>query len=165
MTRILSYIATQASGRSAFRWSLLALAGTIGGLFLGEMAADPLANRDAAGPNSFSRFSANPGDQVAQNADEAPCINCPDSYGVAARLRMNREQRMSAEFRELGAVDVDVAAPTDADDSYRYGGRFPDPAPHAIAEPSIIAPAADADDDPDDDDAPHGDLPEPPVIP
>src|SRR3546814_11865925 len=51
-----------------------------------------------------------------------------DLYGVAARLRAEREPRIDA-FRELGAVEIDAPLPPEpADNTYQYGGRFPDPA-------------------------------------
>lgn len=102
-------------------------------MMLGEMVAGPILEKRVAatGSASFSHLSANPDAQMAQGTGAAPCLDCPDSYGVAARLRSDRDQRMSDEFRELGAVDdyVDPPMPTDPDDGYRYGGRFPDPAP------------------------------------
>src|SRR3546814_1664328 len=51
-----------------------------------------------------------------------------DLYGVAARLRAEREPRIDAS-RELGAVEIDAPLPPEpADNTYQYGGRFPDPA-------------------------------------
>ncbi|MBK6414665.1 hypothetical protein [Sphingopyxis sp.] len=80
-------------------------------------------------PATFSHLSANPDAAVGPAVIAAPCLDCRDSYGVAARLRADRENRMSDEFRELGAVDLDPPAPSEPDDGYRYGGRFPDPPP------------------------------------
>jgi len=114
---------------------LLALAGMLIGLLLGEMIAKPLAAaRRDAGPASYGQYSANPDARVPQGSAAAPCIGCPDSYGVAARLRAERDRRMDGAFRELGAVEIDAPlpaepAPESYDDGYRYGGRFPDPAP------------------------------------
>src|SRR3546814_16211556 len=72
--------------------------------------------------------------RVPQGAPAAPCFVFPDSYGVAARLRAERESRMASAFRDLGAIEIDAPlpdepAPEPADDGYRYGGRFSDPAP------------------------------------
>lgn len=110
---------------------LLALAGTLIGLLLGEMIAKPLAAvRGAPDPASYAQYSANPDARLPQGATAAPCYGCPDSYGVAARLRAQRESRMDGAFRELGAVDLEAPLPVEpADEDYQYGGRFPDPAP------------------------------------
>jgi len=111
------------------RLPLLALAGTLAGLLLGETIAKPLAAvRGGAGPASYAQYSANPDARVPEGATAAPCLGCPDSYGVAARLRAEREPRIDA-FRELGAVEIDAPLPPEpADNTYQYGGRFPDPA-------------------------------------
>lgn len=111
---------------------MLTLIGVGGGFALGEMAAGTRLRAGVDGPASYSRLSANP-DAMVQAADVAliPCPGCADSYGVAARLRAERDHRMSDEFRELGVVDVDSALPDDPADDYRYGGRFPDPASSA----------------------------------
>jgi hypothetical protein len=117
-----------------FRWSIITLAGVAGGLALGEVATGSRSGSGRGEPASFSRLSANPAALMPQGKGASPCPDCPDSYGVAARLRAHREDRagddrMSDEFRELGAVDLDAPTRTYADDDYRYGGRFPDPPP------------------------------------
>ncbi|MFC3786283.1 hypothetical protein GGR90_001549 [Sphingopyxis italica] len=129
----LSFAASRRGGEILVRLLLLALAGTLIGLLLGETVAKPLAAvRGGADSASFTQYSANPDARVRQGATAAPCIGCPDSYGVAARLRAEREPRMDGAFRELGAVEIDAPppaelAPEPAHDGYRYGGRFPDP--------------------------------------
>ena len=107
---------------------MLILIGVGGGFALGEMAAGTRLRAGVDDPPSYSRLSANP-DSMVQATDPAlvPCPGCADSYGVAARLRAEHDHRMSDEFRELGAVDVDSSPPDDLSDDYRYGGRFPDP--------------------------------------
>lgn len=116
---------------------MVALAGTVAGGALGEMVTGPIAQHRAAASASFSHLSANPDALNAQGEGAAPCLDCPDSYGVAARLRADRDQRMSDEFRELGAVDVDPPPwSSPDDDAYRYGGRFPDPAPRPAVAPA-----------------------------
>lgn len=134
MFRKLSFAASRATGKRLFRWSIVALIGIVGGGFLGEMVAAPLAGLRGGDTGSFSSLSANPNASVVegQSGLPLPCLDCPDSYGVAAKLRSDREQRMSDEFRELGAVAVDPPSMTDVDDGYRYGGRFPDPPPPAM---------------------------------
>lgn len=111
------------------RWSLLLLAGTGGGLLLGELVVGNRVKGLLDPPPSYSRLSANPDALVPQGEAAAPCLDCADSYGVAAQLRARRDDRMGEEFRELGTVDIDLATPIEPDDDYRYGGRFPDPEP------------------------------------
>ncbi len=134
MMRKLSFTVSRSRGNRPrgyrfARWSIAALAGIVGGTILGNIAAGPLADQRAAATASFSGLSANPDAQNPPGEGAAPCLDCPDSYGVGARLRADRDQRMSDEFRELGAVDVDPPLPADPIDDYRYGGRFPDPEP------------------------------------
>ena len=134
MARKLSFASSRRGGELLVRFLLLALAGALAGVLLGEESAEPLAAaRIGDYPGSYAEYSANPEARVAQGETAAPCFACPDSYGVAARLRAERESRMASAFRELGAVDLDAPLPDEparkpADDGYRYGGRFPDPA-------------------------------------
>lgn len=129
MARKLSFAASRHSGVRLFRWSALALAGVTSGMLLGEMAAGPRLGSGIGEPATYSHLSANPDAAAPPAGGAAPCLDCRDSYGVAARLRAERESRMSDEFRELGAVDVDPPMSDESDDGYRYGGRFPDPPP------------------------------------
>ena len=134
VARKLSFAASRRGGELLIRVLLLTLAGMLAGMLLGEESAEPLATaRGGDDPSSYAQYSANPDARVPQGATAAPCFDCPDSYGVAARLRAEREARMAGAFRELGAVDLDAPLPDEparkpADDGYRYGGRFPDPA-------------------------------------
>ena len=142
MAKKLSFVASRHNGVRLFRWSALAFAGVTGGMLLGEMAAGTRLGSGIGGPASYAHLSANP-DALAPQGDgrAAPCSGCADSYGVAMRLRAHRDDRMSAEFRELGAIDNDPPMPADAGDDYRYGGRFPDPEPGAAAtseDPHIV---------------------------
>ena len=151
MTKKLSFTPSRSGGEWLVRVLLLALAGALAGLLLGEMIAEPLAAPRALLTTSYSRHSANPEARVPQGETAAACISCPDSYGVAARLRAERAGRMmDGAFRELGAVDIDAPLPAEpADDSYRYGGRFPDPSPKVGTVPAedakMIPPAVDGD--------------------
>lgn len=127
-----------------FRWSVLALTGVIGGMMLGEMAVGTsLLGRAIGEPVTYSHLSANPGALAPQGDGAVPCPDCLDTYGVAVRLRAHREERMSDQFRALGAVDPDPIMPVDSDDDYRFGGRFPDPEPPAVGakEQSLAEPA------------------------
>src|SRR3546814_10414767 len=56
----LSFVASLFSGGMLVRLPLLALAGTLAGLLLGETIAKPLAAvRGGAGPASYAQYSAN----------------------------------------------------------------------------------------------------------
>ncbi len=143
------------------RWPVLALVGIFGGMLLGDMTASTRLGGGAE-PQSYSRLSANPDALVPQGAIAPDCRDCADSYGAAMRLRARHDNRMSDEFRELGAVDMDVDPPTpvEPDDGYRYGGRFPDPepiAPRRVAPTADVAYAAVA--APDSDVQPIGEMP------
>ena len=112
------------------RLLLLVLAGTICGALLGEMVAGQRLSGGSSEPAAYSRLSANPDAAATPSIGDDPCIGCPDSYGVAARLRAERRDRMDGSFRALGSVEPEVAA-DDIDDGYRYGGRFPDNEPRS----------------------------------
>ncbi len=155
MARKLSFVASRRGGELLLRLLLLALAGALAGVLLGDKSAEPLAAaRIGDDPASYAQYSANPDARVPQGETAAPCFACPDSYGVAARLRVERESRMENAFRELGAVDLDAPlpdervpepAPEPADDGYQYGGRFPDPGPRleTLAPEDIALPVTE----------------------
>lgn len=166
MMRKLSFTASRSRGNRRggnrfARWSVVALAGTVGGIILGNIAAGPLADQRAAATASFSGLSANPDAQNAQGESATPCLDCPDSYGVGARLSADRDQRMSDEFRELGAVDVDPPLPVDPIDDHRYGGRFPAPEPHEQGAAPSVDPITAA--PPTNDGMPADAIPSPPA--
>ena len=93
---------------------------------MGEMAAENLHHATAGAGASYSEFSANPDASAPVALPQDMCFDCPDSYGVAVRMRAAREPRMSDAFRELGAIDTDTRRTAEAADAYHYGGRFPD---------------------------------------
>ncbi|WP_447753690.1 hypothetical protein [Sphingopyxis fribergensis] len=131
------------------RWLVLALAGTAGGMMLGDLVVGKRTNDLSDEVPSFSRLSANPDAAMPQGEGASACADCADSYGVAARLRVPRDERMDDAFRELGAVDVDPPGPDTPVDDYRYGGRFPDteprpPDPVTEADEEEIAPLVPA---------------------
>lgn len=150
MERKLSFAVSRHRGVRLFRWSLLALAGVTSGMLLGEMAAGTRLGGGIGEPATYSHLSANPDAAAPPAGGAAPCLDCRDSYGVASRLRADRESRMSNEFRELGAVDLNPPGPGEPDDGYRYGGRFPDPPRDASKQQpdAQVAPAAAADENP-----------------
>lgn len=121
-----------------FRWLLLLIAGTGGGMLLEDLVIGNRPGSASTDSGSFSRLSANPDAMVAQGEGAPPCLDCADSYGVGVRMRADRGDRMSDEFRELGAVELDPPATADIDDGYRYGGRFPDTEPPAGDEAADI---------------------------
>ena len=139
MAKKLSFAESRHRGARLLRWPLLTLAGAVGGIALGDMAAGgSRLGRGTGEAASYSHLSANPGALIVQGESAAPCPDCADSYGVAMRLRAHRDSRtsdgrMSDEFRELGAVDVDASSSYDVRDDYHYGGRFPDPEPPVAA--------------------------------
>jgi len=140
----LSFAVSRHRGARLVRWSLLALAGAAGGIALGDMAAGSRLARGPGEPASYSHLSANPGALTARGGDAAPCPDCADSYGVAMRLRASRDDRMSDEFRELGAVKAHASPSYDVRDDYRYGGRFPEPQVAAASDdPRIITRAGE----------------------
>lgn len=134
-------------GVRLFRWSAMALIGVVGGMVLGDMAVGTRLGGGSSEPASYSHLSANPDALAPQGEGVAPCPGCADSYGVAIRMRAHRDDRMSDEFRELGAVDVDPPILADAGDDYRYGGRFPDAVPVAAVtseDPALRISATDS---------------------
>ncbi len=150
MAKKLSFAASRQAGVRLFRWSVLALASVIGGIMLGEMAVGKRLGWASGEPASYADLSANPNALVPQgDGGIVRCSGCADSYGVAAGLRAERDNRMNDAFRELGAVDVDASLPDEpAEDDYRYGGRFPDQEPRTrdLPEPDrgLAATQADA---------------------
>lgn len=132
---------------------MLALAGVAGGTLLGELAVGTNRPGNVGEGRSYAGLSANLDALVPQGKGAAPCPECADSYGVAARLRANHHERMDGEFRRLGTVDVDPPLPDEPADNYRYGGRFPDPEP---SRPEKITQAANPPDV-----TPPGDVPLP----
>lgn len=131
--------------RRAAIGAVLGMVGLGAGALLGLLAVGDGLRGPSANAPDFSGLSSNPDALVADTGVSAePCPGCADSYGVGERLRAERDRRMSEPFRELGAVDVDVATPSGSeDDDYRYGGRFPDPdPPHPVAVPTMVLPVA-----------------------
>ena len=125
-----------------FAWAMgLGVAGVVGGGLLGMIAVGQGLSRYAHDSPSFAGLSANP-DALVTDAAQAslPCPGCADSYGVAARLQAEHEERMSDPFRRLGEVDVDTTLPPEPTDDYHYGGRLPDPAPRDM--PAMVVPVA-----------------------
>lgn len=118
----------------------LTTAGLVGGALLGSFVVGPDSASLADHEASFAALSANP-DAIGPDETVQPaCIGCADSYGVGARMRAARDDRMDASFRELGVVELDdgLAAP---DSDYQYDGREPDPAPITMVSPVALPPA------------------------
>ncbi len=114
----------------AVEWLFLAITGLVVGMMLGQMTVGGWRSEVLRPSPAFSDLSANPDAAALQVNEAAPCLDCPDSYGVAARVRIDRDDRMSPAFRELGTVDGrPIIVADDRIDDYRYGGRFTDGEP------------------------------------
>lgn len=136
------------------RWLLLALAGAIAGMMLGELVAGGRIDesrddivRDGGG---YAGLSANPDAMVADRTVAPACRDCADSYGAAARLRARRAERADAALRAADPIETEESPPppSESADDYRYGGRFPD------TEPTAPVPSAPQDISPGDDTPP-----------
>lgn len=145
---------------------IVALDGLGAGALLAFIVIGQGLGGKGSGSASFSDLSANPKAAVADATAAAPCRDCADSYGVGARLRAERESRLSDPFRRLGEVDEDasMSSPEEADDGYRYGGRFPDPPRPAMVIPVALPPSAEAGPPPDGQQKGPGAPPEPSAI-
>lgn len=132
------------------RWLLLALAGAIAGMMLGELVAGGrIESRDemVRENSGYAGFSANPDAMVADAAAAPVCRDCADSYGAAARLRARRAERADAALREAEPIDREAAQPSpEPADDYRHGEGFPDVEPAAPVPPAPedFAPGDDA---------------------
>ncbi len=103
---------------------LLGVAGILGGLLLGELAAGNRLGNSAASKPSYADLSANPNAMPAASTELQDCFDCASNYGAAARLHAGRDAPADGAFRELGAVELDGPR-AEPDDDYRYGGAFP----------------------------------------
>lgn len=119
----------------AMRWLGAGLIGIVGGLLLGQITVGSDADLSPDSSVSYAAASGNPDALSVDSQIPAPCYGCDDGYAVAARLDALRGERMGAEFRELGAVDVDTNMLPDSD--YHYGGRFRDPEIPETSEPIV----------------------------
>lgn len=133
--------------RRLFRALAFVIASLSGGALLGMIVIGEGLDSEVRDAAPFAGLSANPDALVTETAG-APvgCPDCADSYGVAVRLRAERDARMSEPFRRLGEVDVDMSSPPEPDDGYRYGGRLPDPEPRIDPArrdlPAMVLPVA-----------------------
>lgn len=139
MARRKTAVSSRNRGHRLLRWLLLVTAGLGGGLLLGEMAAENLRVVIAGAGTSYSEFSANPDASMPVALSQSACLDCPDSYDVAARMHAARDTHMDDAFRELGAVDTNTPPSDEPGDAYHYGGRFSDSAPAPEAENTVAA--------------------------
>ena len=130
---------------------IVVVAGRGAGALLAFIVIGQGLSGKGAGSASFADLSANPKAAVADATSSPPCLECADSYGVGARLRAERESRLSEPFRRLGEVNEGAAPspPEGTDDDYRYGGRFPDLPRPAMVIPVALPPVAEAGPPPD----------------
>lgn len=126
MVRKYSYSTRRRIGGLLLRGLLMLLIGVICGWLLGNLVAESRLGNTPTDPLPFSQMSANPDAAATPAISVAPCLGCPDSYGVAAQIPANRAHRMNDAFRALGTDDPDAALSPADDDGYQYGGRFPD---------------------------------------
>lgn len=153
-------------GRRLLWWLALVVIGCIGGMFLGNMVVENRAEYMKSAGSSYARFSANPGAPNETAQPSLPCLDCPDSYGIAAQMRAAPDASMGGESPGFGAfhssdaadsIDAHTPPASEPADDYRYGGRFPDPAPLAPEHrASANDPVQDATTDPA---APENPLP------
>ena len=126
MARRKNAISSRDRGRRLLRWLLLVVAGLGSGMLLGETTTQNLRGVTTGNGASYSGLSANPDASRPVAIPQDTCLDCPDNYGVATRMRAARNTRMDDAFRELGAVDTAMSPVRETIDEYRYGGRFPD---------------------------------------
>lgn len=112
--------------KAALSCLLLAGAGAIGGMFLGEfVVGESLHGSIPAGAN-YADLSSNPDAVGADGLPSPSCPGCADGYIPATRVFA--AGRTDA-FDPPEAVTIGDASPAPDDDGYRYGGTFADPAP------------------------------------
>lgn len=135
-----------ASRDAGFTRLLIALtlggAGIAGGILLGDVTVGNGLRGSGSGP-SYAALSANPDALTADSIAAPDCIDCPGSYGAAARLRAIHAVRSDESFRKLGAVEIDYPPIHQPTDDYVYGGRFPDRDPAIASERAPIVAALD----------------------
>lgn len=135
-----------ASRDAGFTRLLLSLAlggaGVAGGILLGGLAVGSGLRGQSEPEASYAALSANPSASVADGIAAPDCLDCPGSYGAAARLRAIHEVRSDDSFRKLGAVEIDPPIHEPADD-YVYGGRFPDVVGVASEEAPVVTAPGD----------------------
>jgi len=142
-------------------------AGIAGGFLLGSLAVGTGLGSAYEREASYAELSANPNASSADSVAPLTCLDCPDSYGVAARLRTIRDERSDDAFRELGAVELEYSPARETEDDYRYGGRFPEAdlpepdGPPAEAAQTDSVPTSLPIDHPDTEDAPPDSFPPP----
>lgn len=123
---------------SARRARFLAITLFVGGacgIAAGLALTNSLPGLDRPAPN-FAALSSNPAAATANNvADCAPdCFNEPVAPRYLDRMAVREDEELAQ--RALGRVEVEYATSPDmyrlpdepADDGYRYGGAFPQPA-------------------------------------
>lgn len=120
----------------------LGAAGIAGGILLGGLAVGSGLRGQSEREASYAALSANPNAATADGIAAPDCLDCPGSYGAAARLRAIHEVRSDDSFRKLGEVETDYPPIHEPADDYVYGGRFPDAAPEIASEqvPAVVAP-------------------------
>lgn len=113
---------------------LLAGAGAIGGMFLGEFVVGESLHGSIPASASYADLSSNPDAIGADGLPSSSCQGCADGYRPATRaFAAGRSDDFDA-FDPPEAAAIDYASPAPDDDGYRYGGTFADAAPPLSAD-------------------------------
>lgn len=130
-------------------WLLLVVGAMFGGALLGKMSVGDRLRVVGSETRPFSSLSANPDAATPDRLVDMDCVGCPDSFGIGARLGRNRADDSYAYpyapvtlGGEASAAPKEIANVEPVDDGYRYGGRFPDPAPDKPRPTSLRSAAA-----------------------
>ncbi|PAL25217.1 hypothetical protein [Sphingopyxis sp. GW247-27LB] len=113
---------------------LLAGAGAIGGMFLGEFVVGESLHGSIPASANYADLSSNPDAIGADGLPSSSCHDCADGYVPATRVFAARHGDGFDAFDPSEPVTIDYASPAPADDGYRYGGTFADVAPPSPAE-------------------------------
>lgn len=143
MTRKRDWTASRDAGFTRLLMALtLAGSGVAGGILLGGLTIGSGLRSDPGAGTSFAALSANSNALVPDSIAAPDCIDCPGSYGAAARLRAIHEVRSDESFRKLGAVEIEYPPIDEPAADYVYGGRFPDEdlTPASEQGPVLVSP-------------------------
>lgn len=114
------------------------------GALLGKMVVGDRLRIAGSDIRSFASLSANPDAATPDSVAGTICDNCPDSFGIGARLGRERaEQDYAYPYAPVtlggpsSGSSQAIADVPPVDDGYQYGGRFPDTPEKAATHPHI----------------------------